>query len=51
MRIMGRGGHRAPHLANVLSRLVASHGLAGRSEQADSPQPKMALPVVREFGK
>ena len=48
IRIMeGRPPNRA--LANVLSRLVASHGLAGRSEQAIAASEE-ALPVVREFG-
>ena len=48
MRIM-EGRPPSPALANVLSRLVASHGLAGRSEQAIAAA-EMALPVVREFG-
>jgi hypothetical protein len=48
MRIM-EGRPPGPALANVLSRLVASHGLAGRSEQAIAASEE-ALPVVREFG-
>ncbi|MGH2540565.1 MAG: ATP-binding protein, partial [Actinomycetota bacterium] len=48
MRIM-EGRAPSPALANVLSRLVASHGLAGRSEQAIAASEE-ALPVVREFG-
>ena len=48
MRIM-EGRPPSPALANVLSRLVASHGLAGRSEQAIAASEE-ALPVVREFG-
>ncbi|MEX2203528.1 MAG: adenylate/guanylate cyclase domain-containing protein [Actinomycetota bacterium] len=48
MRIMeGRPG--SAELANVLSRLVASHGLAGRSAQAIAASEE-ALPLVREFG-